>query len=246
MIMELPPPGPPGALDRLGTWMRRHRVWQCVIIAGAALLLWVLLFAAWIGIAILRNSTDRDAGAVALNLVSSLCLALVMLFPTHGAIHRWFWHLERKRATGLLRLGEREPRYGSEPTAPAPRVDWPLAARLRHGLIYLLAVATILYAFAPYEHQLRIVRFVAAHSAGGASAGSLSALLFGYLPMVLTVGIAMLLTHRGMRRLDAGLLDQRAALMLRAETVWLFSFAAAFTTTVFLCRIIGGLIVAYL
>jgi hypothetical protein len=118
--------------------------------------------------------------------------------------------------------------------------------RLRHAVIYIAAVLTLLYAFAPYDHQLAIARFVIAHSAGWSSAGSLSTLLFGYLPMGFLVMLATLLTWRQTRRRDAGLLDAGGKLLLEAEVSWLFSFAAAFTVTGFLSRWAGSMIVAYL
>ena len=71
-------------------------------------------------------------------------------------------------------------------------------------------------------------------------------LLFGYLPLGILALIAMLLTSRQMRRRDAGLLDARETLLLKAEVSWLFSFAAAFMVTAFLCRWGGSMIVAYL
>ena len=113
-------------------------------------------------------------------------------------------------------------------------------------LIHLVGIVTLVYAFAPYDNQLAIIHFVRAHSAGPSSAGSLSALLFGYLPIVVLAGLAMLLTQRQMRRRDAGLLDARGKLPLEAEVTWLFSFGAAFTVTAFFCRWGGSMIVAYL
>jgi hypothetical protein len=206
----------------------------------------ILLFAAWIGTAILRGSTDRDAGAVALNLVLIIFLATIFLLVMHRAMYRWFLHINRKRATGALRSGEREPEFGSEPTAPPPRIDWPWTLRLRHAFMYAVGLATLLYVFASYADQLAIARFIVRHSAGSSSAGSLSSLLFVYLPMVWLSGLAMLLTFRQMRRRDAGLLGAREKLLLDAETSWLFSFAAAFTTTSMLCNWTGSMIVQHL
>ena len=118
--------------------------------------------------------------------------------------------------------------------------------RLRHALIYLVGVATLVYVFAPYDNQRAIVRFLIAHSAGPSSAGSLSELIFGYVPMAFLAALAMILTSRQMRRRDAGLLDAHEKLVLQAELSWLFSFAAAFTLTMFLCRWVGSMTLAYL
>ncbi|PXA99084.1 hypothetical protein DMC47_05235, partial [Nostoc sp. 3335mG] len=193
-----------------------------------------------------RNSTDRDAGAVALNLVLTCFIATIGLIAMHRGLYRRFLHVDRRRDAGAVPPGESGPAVGSEPVAPSPRVDWPWTLRLRHAVLYLVGILTLLYAFAPYENQLAILRFVTAHSAGRSSAGSLGALLFGYLPMVALVMLAMLLTWRQMRRRDAGLLRPEETLLLEAETAWLFSFAAAFAMAVFLCRWAGSMIVAYL
>jgi hypothetical protein len=206
----------------------------------------ILLFAAWIGTGILRGSTNRDAGAVALNLVLVVFLATIFLLVMHGAMYRWFLHTARKRASGALRPDEREPEFGTEPTAPPPRIEWPWTLRLRHAFMYVVGIATLLYVFASYADQLAIARFIVRHSMGSASAGSLGSLLFVYLPMVLLSGLAMLLTCRQMRRRDAGLLDAREKQLLEAETAWLFSFAGGFTMTGMLCNWTGNMIVQYL
>jgi hypothetical protein len=246
MAPEFPQPKPVGRLDRVGTWMRARKWRQWLVLSMVWLVGVITVFAAWIGVAILRGSTDRDAGAVALNLVLVVFLAIVGLVAVHGGAYRWFWHVGRKRADGALRAGDPDPPYGSEPTEPPPRIDWPGPLRLRHALIYLVAIVTLLYAFAPYDNQLAIMRFVTAHSAGRSSGGSLSMLLFGYLPLGTLSLLAMLLTWRQMQRRDAGLLDARETLLLEAEVSWLFSFAAAFMVTAFLCRWGGSMIVAYL
>lgn len=246
MNSSIPPSAPARRTDR-PVPSRGARSWrQWLVLGGIALASWVILFAAWIGVAILRGATDRNAGAVALNLVLTCFIGTIGLIAMHRGLYRWFWHVNRKRAAGTVSPGNPEPVFGSEPTAPPPRIDWPWTLRLRHAVLYLVGILTLFYAFAPYENQLAILRFVTAHSAGRSSAGSLGALLFGYLPMVALVMLAMLLTWRQMRRRDAGLLRPRETLLLEAETSWLFSFAAAFAMAVFLCRWAGNMIVAYL
>jgi hypothetical protein len=247
LIMEtFPPPGRAGRLDRLGTWMRMRKWRQWLVLSLASLVTTVVLLAVWIGVAILRGSTERDAGAVALNLVLIFFLAIVGLIILHRAAYRWFWHVDRKRAEGTLRVGGPAPAFGSEPTAPSPRIVWPWTLRVRHGFIYFVGIGTLLYAFAPYEHQLAIVRFVATHSVGRSSAGSLTMLLFGYVPLMMLAGLTMLLTWRQMRRRDAGLLDTSERLVLEAETSWLFSFGLAFAATTLLCRLAGSMIAVHL
>lgn len=246
MATDFPQPGPVGRLDRFVIWMRARKWRQWLVLSMVWLVGVITLFAAWIGVAILRGSTERNAGAVALNLVLVFFLAIVGLVAMHGGTYRWFWHVDRKRAEGALRAGDAYPPYGSEPSEPPPRIDWPRSLRLRHALIYFVAIVTLLYGFAPYDNQLAIIRFVTAHSAGRSSAGSLSMLLFGYLPLGVLATVAMLLTWRQMQRRNAGLLDARETLLLEAEVSWLFSFATAFTVTTFLCRWGGSMIVSFL
>jgi hypothetical protein len=112
--------------------------------------------------------------------------------------------------------------------------------------MYLGAAAGMLFAFLPYDHQLKFTRFAAQHSAGAASAGSLNSILFVYMPMLGLCGLAMLLTAQETRRHKVGLLDKPRALVLVAQLTWLFAFAAALTMTVLFCRLIGGAIVVSL
>ncbi len=107
-------------------------------------------------------------------------------------------------------------------------------------------MATLLFIFLPYENQLAIGRFVTHNSRGSASAGSLSMLLFAWLPLLLLVLLSMLLLSREMRRRDAGLLDDEAKLLLSAEMKWLFAFATAFAMTMLLCRMFGSVIIRHL
>ena len=228
MVTDFPPPGPMRRLDRFGAWMRARKWRKWLVLSVIWLVGVITLFAAWIGVAILRGSTERNAGGAALNLVIVLFLAIVGLIAMHRAMYRSFWHIDRKRAAARLRPGDPVTPFALEPTPPPPRIDWPWTLRVRHMLIYLVGIVTLVYAFAPYDNQLAIIHFVTAHSAGPSSAGSLSALLLGYLPIVVLAGLAMLLTQRQMRRGNAGLLDAREKLLLEAEVTWLFSFGAAF------------------
>jgi cytochrome bd-type quinol oxidase subunit 2 len=88
---------------------------------------------------------------------------------------------------------------------------------LRHVLIYFVGILTLLYAFVPYDNQLAVARFITVYSAGLSSSGTMSMLLFGYLPMAVVVLLAISLTWRQLRRRDAGLLDARGKLILEAE-----------------------------
>lgn len=225
----------------------RRGAWRRWLVLGS---LWavttITLLFVWIAVAYFRASTERDAAAVALNFVITGFLAVAGLIIMHRAAYRWFWHIDRKTAAGKLALGDRTPDFGSEKTAPPPDIAWPWSLRLRHALIYLIGIATLLYVFSPMEHQRAIARFIIGHSAGRSSAGSLTTLLVAYLPMVVIAALAMLLTHRQMRRRNAGLLQPQERLLLAAETNWLFSFGLAFGLVALLCKVGGGMVLAHL
>jgi len=236
--MKAPAPAPTAA--RSGSNKRR-----VLIGAGIWLACMLILFPAWIGTAILLGSTERNAGGVALNVVLTIFIAVVGLPLFHRAMYRWFWHIERKRLEGMP-MDTPLPKYDSEPTAPAPRIDWPWPLRLRHALVHVLGIATLIYIFLPYANQLFFARIISQYSGGRASAGSLNSLIFFYLPLAAVMGLAVLLTWRQMRRRDAGLLADHERQWLEAETTWLFSWGAAFVMALLLCRFSGSMITRFL
>ncbi|KPF49392.1 hypothetical protein IP65_20295 [Novosphingobium sp. AAP1] len=233
----------PGLLRRLRVWMhaRRWRLW--LILGFCWLFALIAVMAAWIGVAFLRQSTDRDAGAIALNLVLVWLLATVGLTVVHRGMYRRFRDNAGQQSQVARDQNAPLPSVFDPSPRPTPRIVWPWSLRVRHFLIYLVGIVTILYVFAPYSNQIAIVRFLLANSAGRASAGSLSALVFGFVPMVTLTVLIGLLTRRQMKRRDAGLLDADGKALLDAETSWLFSFVAAFIAIMFLCRWAGGMIV---
>lgn len=205
----------------------------------------LVLFPAWIGAALLLGSTERNAGGVALNVVLTIFLAVVGLPLFHRAMYRWFWHIDRKRLAGMP-MDAPLPGYGTETTAPAPRIDWPWHLRLRHVLVHVLGIATLIYIFLPYDNQLFFARVINQYSGGRASAGSLNSLMFFYLPLAAVMGLAALLTWNQMRRRDAGLLNDQEKTLLQAETNWLFSWGAAFVMAALFCRFSGSMILRFL
>lgn len=241
-----PPPGPEGRLDRLSAWMRVSQWRQWLVLYPLVMLITVVLQILWIAVAFALHSTDRDAGAVALNYVLVGVIVTAGLLVIHPSMYRWQWHIERKRRAGELPPDGATPAYGSEIAAPAPRIDWPWPYRLRHGLARLLTVAALLFFFMPYRNQTAIARFLSTHSAGRASAGSLAGLIFFYLPFCVMAVLIGALTWRQAKRRDAGLLSERESLLLEAETTWLFSFGAAVIIVIFLCHFAGGMITAFM
>ncbi|WP_295378295.1 hypothetical protein [uncultured Pseudacidovorax sp.] len=238
--------GPPRFIDRLWAWMEGRPLRRAAVAVVAFLVAFSGLFASWIGVALWRGSTDRNAGAVALLYVLVPFIAVVMLFMIQRMMYRLLWNQERAMARGEWRPGDRVPPPGPRSTPPAPSVSWPWTLRARHALLYVLTLAGLLYGFMPYEHQVELVRLVWRLGSGTATRRQLPVLLFGYLPLVVFGLLAVALTHRQRRRRDAGRLDARARLVLRAEMNWLWAFATAATMTILMLQFFGQLIVATL
>jgi len=235
--------------NRFGAWTRSLRPWQTVLLIFFGVMPFAaIMLAMWIGLAFALNRDPAHpvSAEAALNLLLVVFVAVPGFFFMHRAQYRWFWHLDRARATGRLKPSDRDPDYGSEPSEPAPKIAWSPVLRLRHALMYLLGMAILIMTFAPYEHQISIIHWLDRFSAGSASRGSLSGIVFVYLPMILFCTLAMLLTYRQMKRRDAGALDAAEALELGAEVNWLFSFAAAFAIASLLCRFAGSAILGYM
>ncbi|HHA2376475.1 hypothetical protein [Stenotrophomonas maltophilia] len=176
---------------------------------------------------------NEDGAAMALNAAFVLLLSLVLLPALHYGFLRGF----RSSAQGRDRLAFR---FGAEDTAPVSAIKWPWSWRLRHAVLYVLGIATLLLVFLPHDNQAAFSAFIGRYSAGRASAGSLTMLVFAWLPLLTLMGVCMLLLRRQFRLRDAGLLDVVGKRLLSAESHWLFSFAAAFAATAFLCRLIGS------
>ena len=244
-MTDIPPPGPIGWFDRLHAWMDGRPVRRTMVVIAAFLVGWTLLFGGWIAVAMLRGSTERNAGAVALLYVIMPFLAVILLFLLHRMTYRRFWDDDRKNASGDRQTAMASP-PGGKLFPPAPRIDWPLHLRLRHGLFYLLAIAGLLFSFMPYENQIAISRFMVEISSGSATRRQLTGLLFGYLPMILFALLALALIHRQQRRRDADLLDARERLLLRAEMNWLFSFGVALGSVILFSQVFGNMIITRL
>lgn len=231
--------------QQMPAWLRGPRWRRWLLIVMLFLVGWSALFGGWIGIALLRDSTDRNAGAVAFNIVLVVFMATVMFLILQRGLYRWFWHIERRRGHGWFEPGGKAMQFGATRTDTPPVIAWPWQLRLRHLGFLLLGMATLLFIFLPFENQLAIGGFLARHSAGRASAGSLSMLIFAWLPLLLLGGLSMLLLSRQMRHRDAGQLTAEGKLLLAAEVNWLFSFATAFAMTMLLCRLFGAMVVRY-
>ncbi|ASV88306.1 putative membrane protein (plasmid) [Ochrobactrum quorumnocens] len=242
-MTEISPSGPMGALGRLHRWINGHKARRAAVVIGFFSVVWVLLFGGWIAIALLRGSTERNAGAVALLYVIMPFLSVVMLLLFHRMAYRRFWDDDRKRARNK---STKEWALETDSAPPAPAFDWPLTLQARHGIIYVLAITGLLFSFTPYQHQAAIVQFMVNISFGSATLRQLSGLLFGYLPLFFFAVCTMGITHRQQRRNDAGLLSNRERLLLRAEMNWLMSFGIALASVMLLNQTFGHMIISHL
>lgn len=242
-MTEIPPPGPIGALDRLHRWMNGHRMRRAVVVVAFFIVGWASLFGGWIAVAMLRGSTERNAGAAALLYVIIPFLSVVMLFVLQRMAYRRFWDDDRNRSLGK---STKDWALETNTAPPAPLVDWPVTLRIRHTIFYALAISGLLFSFMPYQHQLAVLKFMVNISSGSATLRQLPGLLFGYLPMFFFALCAIMLTHRQQRRRDAGLLSIRERLLLRAEINWLMSFGVALASVILLSQLFGSMIVSRL
>ena len=235
----LPPPGPEGRFAGFGRWMRA-RWWRPWLVLFLAVFLFTpVLMSAIVGVIFLHGTTSNYGVAAALNEVS--VVVLVVAFPLfQRGMYRWSWHLDRRRALGTLSPGE-QPQYGSEATEPPPLIAWPMRLRIRHAAMTLAAMLGLTALFLPFGNQVRFAFFIGRHRYGSATAGSLDDALFGWIPMILMVGLLVLLTYRQMQRRNDGMLDGGEQLLLRSELNWLTGFVMAFTTEVILCHMTGGM-----
>lgn len=181
-----------------------------------------------------------------LNGVLAALMAVVFLPLCHAGTYRWFWHVEKRRRAGDFLAGEKIPDAFSEPTDPPPRVLIGIRQRLIYALLYVAAVALLLFVYLPMGHQAVLHEIIGRFSSGRASAGSLAALLTTWLPLLGGMAVVMLAREGDMKKIRSGRLDPTEDLRLTARVEWLSAFVTAFAMTSFLCYIFGALIVRYL
>lgn len=243
-IVERGAAGFDGDGSSLAVRLRSLRPWQmALLVVFAVMPLVAVMLMLWLGLTVLLNSdpAHQVSAEATLNLLLVVFVAVPGFLLMHKAQYRWFWHLDRSCATRRCRA-----EFGSEPTAKQPTMAWPVVLRLRHAAMYVFGMAVLITTFAPYQHQISIAHWLSRYSAGGASRGSLSGIVFVYLPMVVFAAFAILLTYRQLRRRDAGALNAGQMLLLEAETNWLFSFALTFGVASLLCRVAGSMILSNL
>lgn len=231
-------------LARLGRWMRSVRPWQSLsLLVLICVPLTFILLTMWIGLTFLlgRGPGHTVSAEASLNLLLVCLVAGPGFVLMHHGQYRWFRQADRDRSRPRSGLDASLP-TGEEVGREMPKIAWSRGAHLRHGLMYLAAMTILVITFAPYQHQVRIASFLDRFSAGSASHGTLSGIAFLHAPMALFCVFAILVTHRQMKRRDAGGLDATRTIELDAEVNWLFAFAATFGTAAFLCHFAGSMI----
>jgi hypothetical protein len=181
-----------------------------------------------------------------LNGVLAVLMAVFFLPLCHAGTYRWFWHLEKRRQAGDFLRGEQTPDAFSEPTEPPPSVPIGIRQRMVYALLYLAAIALLLFVYAPMGHQAALHEIIGRFSAGRASAGSLAMLLTTWAPLLGGMAVIMLALDGDMKKIRSGRLDPAETLRLTARVEWLGAFVTAFATTSFLCYVSGALIGRYL
>lgn len=182
----------------------------------------------------------------AFNGVLSLFLILVFLPICHAGCHRWFWHVETRRKAGHYLNGEKIPDMGSEPTEAAPPLRATPRQKLAYAMLYVAAIALLLFIYLPLGHHQIIGRFIAEHSAGRASASSLATLIIIWLPLMFGLFGVFAFMERDMKKVRAHQVTGAEQERIELRLNWLGAFATAVTMTGCLCFFLGSLILRYL
>ncbi|MEN4904396.1 hypothetical protein [Luteimonas sp. TWI1416] len=205
------------------------------------------LLLAWIGLVYAINvytTVEVSADAI-LNMMLTGLLSVVGLPIVHRALYRRFWDVSRKTAAGELRPGAAVPVIGvASPPVPRVRTTW--QQRALYTALYVVGIASLLAAYAPLRHHEALNAFLARFSAGRSSFSSLATLMVVYVPMAISLGLAMLLLSGDRKRLEAGTLPPDETLRLQLRQDWVFSFMAAYVLIGFLAFLAGHMLLAYL
>lgn len=210
-------------------------------------LVFVLLLA-WIGLVYAINvyTTATLSADEIFNMMLSGLLSIVGFPIVHRALYRHFWAISRKLASGEMQIGDAMPVMGVEPSPPVPRVRKTRLQIALYVALYVLAMASLLVAYAPLGHHEALNAFLARYSAGRSSFSSLATLVVVYAPMALGLALALPFLEIDRKRLQSGELPPDEALRLKLRQDWLFSFVTAYATVSFLAFSAGNMILRYL
>lgn len=202
---------------------------------------------AWIGMTYWLN--QDPAHPVAADLVFNYLLVSLLSFVGLPAFHRGFlrrsWHKEKRRIAGLPELKGDVLGPGMQRTEPLPKTRKSWQQWVLYAAFYIYGVVLLMTVFGPLSNQVWLIRFIARHSAGSASFGSLANLMI-FVPAGLMLLAMFFVLDRERKAIERGQLDPVETLRLRLKQEWLFSFVAALATAAFLCFFAGRMTAAYL
>lgn len=182
----------------------------------------------------------------AFNGVLSVFLILVFLPICHAGCHRWFWHVETRKKSGHYALGQKIPPMGSEATEPAPPLKATTREKWVYGLLYVAAMALLLFIYLPLGHQEVIHRFITRYSSGRASAGSLTTIVILWMPLMAGLFAIFFYMEKDMKKVRAGQVTGADKERIELRFNWLGAFVTAVNMTSFMCYFLGNLILRYL
>jgi hypothetical protein len=225
----------------------RNRPWMFIGMMAVLMVVVFLMLMLWIGLTLwLNQDPTRPVSAdVIFNymLVSLLSFCGLPLF--HRAILRHAWRRETRRLAGLPLDPDDVPGRGLPAADPLPKTRKSWQQWALYIVFYLYGLGFLMVAFGPLSNQVWLMRFIARHSAGSASAGSLMNIIF-----VVPTGIALLallfVLDRERKAIERGSFDPVETLRLRLKHEWLASFLIALSTCAILCFLVGRLTARYL
>lgn len=210
-------------------------------------LVFVLLLA-WIGLVYAINvyTTAKLSAEAILNTMLTGLLSVIGFPIVHRAVYRHHWNISRKLASGELQVGDHMPVIGVAPSPPVPRVRKTRLQIALYVALYALAMASLLAAYAPFEHQAALNTFLARFSIGRSSFSSLATLVVVYAPMAIGLGIALPLLEIDRKRMQSPELPATEKLRLQLRQDWVFSFVMSYVTVSFLAFLTGNMILNHL
>lgn len=195
-----------------------------------------LFLASWIGLIFLGE--DLNWGLSANEVFAWEIAAVVTLFLWPLAIrgsHRQFWHNRGRRPDEVAE-------WGSEPTAPVPKIPLSWGQRLGRAAVVVLGGAGILAICGPQEVSLLVLRALGVVSIGPSSLWGALQLVTFLLLMAMLLPV-MALTERALRKHPRG---SQARFRLEVQQHWYLAAVTAWVICVAMGLMFAWLILAYL
>ncbi|MDP5228184.1 MULTISPECIES: hypothetical protein [Arthrobacter] len=224
-------PGLPGTTPRKPSAARQILWLMLLVVTGVPLLL-----GAWIGLVLLGE--DRGWGQSANQVFAweiAAMMALVLWPLAIRGSHRQFWHNRGRRPHEVAE-------WGSEPTAPVPKVPLRPGQWIGRATVVVLGGAGILAVSGPQEVTLLILRALGVESIGPDSVWGALQLVTVLLLMGLLLPV-MALTERSVRRHPKG---SQERFRLEVQQHWYLAAVTAWVISVAMGLMFSALILAYL